>query len=709
MGNFQTAAKMASAALPPLPAVITATIQMRSFDGKTFKLRLSNVEEATDSNIELLCADGWGDGVRTLPPKQPLALRGARAERDESHLPPWRLVLDAAAAADALVSMEFEGKRVEVRRNAVSAIDLFDGGAAAGGSAIGAPPRYEYTRVAELGVRMQMPNGKEKTERNVYGVVAEYSLPARTSGRDAMSTMLIVDESCATAAEGLQLNLFKGHAYVPHVGAVVRVHRAMMQRRPQDDANVRKGFFATNTAAAKGSNSTTTAVVCLALDDRADSLPGARAFVVGEPGAEPEARTQVGEYDTARVRELQRWARALLSDAARVPAFFTASRKFLSRFDQLRWPAEDAADAFADVVCRVDWLSSHEPLAHPPAQPFARLCDGTRAALDGAAGGSGGGGSGGFAFESIELFADKPALAAVLGAHAMVHAKVVVVLAQLQRAHAAAAEAGVELWVRLRSVRVLAASGPPLRPVVQLTPNSKLSCMPDFHLDMIEGRARLAALAAAAPQSAPPPPPRGGVGQGGGWRQDGDAGHGVISAQSPTWHEHTDLPPTRSLRALLDAPAGPQRWRVQAQVAAVLPDAPDQIARPLCAGCVRGRGDVRWEYRAVLVLEDASSLLNALVTGEQACALFAPPAAADGGVDGVAEPCTQAIAARVAALKRADSVADVCVQSYQKRQRQSGPVGADGQRLGRARAFQLFDTIFASERRPPVGFIATDP
>ncbi|KAJ1619883.1 hypothetical protein T492DRAFT_889651, partial [Pavlovales sp. CCMP2436] len=256
---------------PQLPHAIQAAIQLRSHDGRVLKLRLTNVDGAALYNIELRCADGWGAGVVELPCKHMVTIVGARAEPNIMNLPPWRLVLDARAPADALVVAEYEGKRIEVRREGVQNLDLFGGGpsdGAGGGRPSGTPaPRYAYTPCAELARPIFLPTGKESRERNLYGIVADYAPAAKTKGTDMMSWIRVVDETCTSSDEGLQLNLFKGHGYVPHVGAVVRVHRVLMQSRPRGgDSDV--SLFASNTSAARGSLGTTTSVHCLAIDER---------------------------------------------------------------------------------------------------------------------------------------------------------------------------------------------------------------------------------------------------------------------------------------------------------------------------------------------------------------------------------------------------------------------------------------------------------
>lgn len=700
--------------LPALPAVLRGALQLRSFDGRTFKLRLTNVGDAADANIELVCADGWEKGLVTFPTRHPISVVGARAEPHASHLPPWRLVLDASAPDGALVTAEINGKRLELTRDGFRAIDLFGAADAAGPActvaaaegAGGAAPRYTYTPIAELERRQFWPNGKVMLERNVYGVVVDYSPPVKTRGADHMSSLRIVDPTCATSDEGLQLNLFKAHAYVPHVGAVVRVHRCQVQfKSAAGDAPAPR--FASNTPAGRGAAGTTTSVHCLAIyDDRAAGRPQAKAFVVAGPGAGsdgagPPAPVHVDAYDSGRVLELQRWSQALLSDSARASAFLT-TRQYQRTLSEVRWQLEAEGGAeFVDLVCRVDSLSAHPPATHPRAQPCGTLTDGTLARIPACSEPA----------RSVDLWLENAS-----GSRAF--AQAAPMLQQLQLAGRAMADEGLELWVRARSVRVFASLGPPRRPTAVLGNYSKLTVLPEHHVDVQAARARLAAAAAASATERrlllpPPPPPLAAPG--------GARVPTPIAPGSATSHQHAAVAPASSLGALLHERSACSRWRVQARVAAVLPDSPLDIARARCAGCgepcarvaaplapaaalagwacaacgERGPADVRWEYRASLILEDSACVLTVLVCGEQARALFAPESAAgrDAETAAAAQPCAQHLAARVGALRRGPLL-DLCVQSYEhKRALRYSP--DEEVRCARVRHFQLFDTVLA--------------
>ncbi|KAG8459639.1 hypothetical protein KFE25_000995 [Diacronema lutheri] len=742
---------------PALPPLLLGALQLRSFDGRACKLRLTNVEAAADANIELVCADGWEEGVGALPIRQPFAIAGARVEPHAAHLPPWRLVLDASAPANALVVVEAAGKRIEVRRDGVRATDLFGGGSARARARGGAPPdggataRYEYTPIAALTARQYGPDGRVLLERNVYGVVIDYAPPVRTKGMDMMSSLRIVDPTCASSEHGLQLNLFRAHPYVPHVGAVVRVHRALLQPKAAPPAGAPPApSYATNTSCGRGRAGTTTSVHCLALDERGANEPQAAARVVSCPSAPPGAiaTVRVDAHDTRRVGELQQWARELLSDPDRARSFL-AARQYQRTLAEVPWALEMECGTFVDLVCRVDSVSAHPPATHPRTQPCGSMSDNTIARLPECA----------HSARSVDLWLDDSAHAASL-------------LEQLQHAARTMADVGLELWVRARSVRVFATHGPPRRAAAVLVGNSRLAVLPHYHIDVRAASARLVAAAAhaRADEGRTTPP----------WQQAPPslhraAGAGVpIALGSPTAHAHVGLEPVTSLGRLTRDAAPRARWRVQARVAAVLPDAPREIARARCAACggrcalaaadARGddaRGDarephgcdvtqsalhrhadvtshacdvtqsaapsawacdacgeraaeqLRWEYRAALLLEDSACVLAVLVSGEQARTLFArepraeraPGGARDGGAIGGdgggggiggfdQPPCARDLAARVAALC-SSALVDVCVQAYEhKRARCSSPNGE--RRCARVRHFQLFDTVLAS-------------
>lgn len=684
-----------------LPPVLQGALQMRSFDGRTFKLRLTNVGAAADANVELACADGWAEALVTFPTRHPISIAGARAQAHPGHLPPWRLVLDAAAPADALVAAEIDGKRLEATRHGFRAVELFGGPAAA--------PRYTYTPIAELEVRQFRPDGRVQLERNIYGVVVDYSPPVRTRGSDCMSSIRIVDPTCSSNEDALQLNLFKAHPYVPHVGAVVRVHRALMQfNKPPPIDGGPPPRFATNTSAGRGPAGTTTSVHCLAINDCEIEQPQAKAFVVVSPGALPgpgtAAAAVVDAYDTERVRELQRWSRALFSDSERSAAFLRTTRQYMRTLSEVNWQLEGAADksVYVDLVCRVDTLSDHPPATHPRTQPCGTLTDGSLAHLPGCSEPA----------SSVDLWLEN------VGNNFSAHGSSAGMLEQLQRAARAMAEAGLELWVRARAVRAFASDGLPRRPIAVLNSKSRLAILPEYHADVQAARLRLmaAATSAAERRLLPPPPPGPLLASVFG----AQAAHTPILNGSPTAHCHESMDPMTSLGALLREPAECSRWRVQARVAAVLPDSPLEIARAHCAACgqlcvrgpagsetaeapcawacaacgERGAADLRWEYRAAIILEDSACLLTVLVCGEQARALFAPKAAAAGAQDAdKAQPCARQLAARVSALCRVPLI-DVCVQSYERKHAlRTSP--DEQRRCARARHFQLFDTVLA--------------
>ncbi|CAI5733633.1 unnamed protein product [Hyaloperonospora brassicae] len=84
-------------------------------------------------------------------------------------------------------------------------------------------PAYRYTSLAEL----------VSGYADIYGVVANVTLPKKTSGRDFVMTISVMDESCPTRAQAIQINVFwPTIAQMPkikYVGDIIRFHKVKIQ------------------------------------------------------------------------------------------------------------------------------------------------------------------------------------------------------------------------------------------------------------------------------------------------------------------------------------------------------------------------------------------------------------------------------------------------------------------------------------------------
>ncbi|KAG6623394.1 putative telomere binding protein [Phytophthora cinnamomi] len=85
-------------------------------------------------------------------------------------------------------------------------------------------PMYRYSSLAEL----------VDGYADIYGVVVNVTLPKKTSGRDFCMTVSVIDESCPTRAEAIQINIFYPMiAQMPkikYVGDIIRFHKVKIQQ-----------------------------------------------------------------------------------------------------------------------------------------------------------------------------------------------------------------------------------------------------------------------------------------------------------------------------------------------------------------------------------------------------------------------------------------------------------------------------------------------
>ncbi|KAJ8552636.1 hypothetical protein ON010_g9909 [Phytophthora cinnamomi] len=181
-------------------------------------------------------------------------------------------------------------------------------------------PMYRYSSLAEL----------VDGYADIYGVVVNVTLPKKTSGRDFCMTVSVIDESCPTRAEAIQINIF-----YPMIAQMPKI-------------KVRSGMRSKLLIASAD-------YVCLWFG----STPrGSRYLVVREQtDGKLEQLTCSDNWtfeasDEQRVRQLITWARNSLAEDATLPQGCALAPKLLA---ELRF-----AENFIDLVVRVLHLDDSE-------------------------------------------------------------------------------------------------------------------------------------------------------------------------------------------------------------------------------------------------------------------------------------------------------------------------------------------------------------